>query len=81
MQKFNDCFFCQVIAESLSGEEIYGLKEMFKMMDVDDSGTITFEELKVGLEKVGSKLKDSEVKEIMEAVRNICFLSLVESLR
>lgn len=57
----------RVIAESLSEEEIFGLKEMFKMMDVDSSGSITFEELKSGLEKVGSKLKDSEIREIMAA--------------
>ncbi|KAL6496370.1 Calcium-dependent protein kinase 25 [Orobanche gracilis] len=36
----------RVIAESLSEEEIAGLKEMFKMIDTDDSGHITLEELK-----------------------------------
>ncbi|KAG5020819.1 hypothetical protein JHK87_016674 [Glycine soja] len=30
-----------VIAENLSEEEIIGLKEMFKSMDTDNSGTIT----------------------------------------
>ncbi|KAJ6698499.1 SERINE/THREONINE-PROTEIN KINASE [Salix purpurea] len=43
----------RVIAESLSEEEIAGLKEMFKMIDADNSGHITLEELKTGLEKVG----------------------------
>ncbi|MED6170965.1 Calcium-dependent protein kinase 12 [Stylosanthes scabra] len=41
----------RVIAERLSEEEIGGLKELFKMLDADNSGTITFEELKVGLKK------------------------------
>ncbi|KAG2285302.1 hypothetical protein Bca52824_044906 [Brassica carinata] len=36
----------KVIAESLSEEEIAGLKEMFKMIDADNSGHITPEELK-----------------------------------
>ncbi|KAF3576070.1 hypothetical protein DY000_02035598, partial [Brassica cretica] len=36
----------KVIAESLSEEEIAGLKEMFKMIDADNSGHITLEELK-----------------------------------
>eukprot|EP00271_Cylindrocystis_brebissonii_P017023 TRINITY_DN424_c0_g1_i3.p1 TRINITY_DN424_c0_g1~~TRINITY_DN424_c0_g1_i3.p1 ORF type:complete len:505 (+),score=107.43 TRINITY_DN424_c0_g1_i3:264-1778(+) len=57
----------RIIAESLSEEEIAGLKEMFKMMDADNSGTITFDELKQGLARVGSNLKDSEIREIMDA--------------
>lgn len=57
----------KVIAESLSEEEIIGLKEMFKSMDTDNSGTITFEELKAGLSKLGTKLSESEVRQLMEA--------------
>lgn len=58
----------QVIAMSLSEEEIAGLKEMFKMMDTDGSNQITLEELKLGLEKVGVNLKDSETSRLWEAV-------------
>ncbi|CAL9751379.1 unnamed protein product, partial [Musa acuminata subsp. burmannicoides] len=50
-----------VIAEHLSEDEIADLKEMFKMIDADNSGQITFEELKVGLERVGATLKESEI--------------------
>ncbi|EPS65220.1 hypothetical protein M569_09555, partial [Genlisea aurea] len=57
----------RVIAESLSEEEIIGLKEIFKSMDTDNSGTLTFEELKVGLPKLGTKLSEKEVREFMEA--------------
>ncbi|XP_057425494.1 calcium-dependent protein kinase 11-like [Lotus japonicus] len=57
----------RVIAERLSEEEIGGLKELFKMIDADNSGTITFEELKNGLESVGSNLMESEIKSLMEA--------------
>ncbi|KAE9596526.1 hypothetical protein Lal_00007327 [Lupinus albus] len=57
----------KVIAENLSEEEIIGLKEMFKSMDTDNSGTITFEELKTGLPKLGTKLSESEVRQLMEA--------------
>ncbi|KHN15664.1 Calcium-dependent protein kinase 3 [Glycine soja] len=60
--------FLQVIAENLSEEEIIGLKEMFKSMDTDNNGTITFEELKVGLPKLGTKVSESEVRQLMEAV-------------
>ena len=41
---------------------------MFKNMDVDDSGKITFEELKTGLSRLGSKLNESEIKQLMDAV-------------
>ena len=61
-------FVLQVIAETLSEEEIAGLKEMFKMIDVDNSGQITLEELKNGLERVGANLKDSEIHGLMQAV-------------
>ncbi|XP_058084465.1 calcium-dependent protein kinase 10-like [Magnolia sinica] len=57
----------RVIAESLSEEEIAGLKAMFRMIDTDNSGQITFEELKAGLERVGAKLKESEIYALMEA--------------
>ncbi|GER28883.1 calcium-dependent protein kinase [Striga asiatica] len=57
----------RVIAESLSEDEIAGLKEMFKMIDTDNSGQITFEELKVGLKRVGANLKESEIYDLMQA--------------
>ncbi|XP_027363169.1 calcium-dependent protein kinase 1-like isoform X2 [Abrus precatorius] len=57
-----------IIAESLSEEEIAGLKEMFKMIDTDNSGQITFEELKAGLKRVGANLKESEIYDLMQAV-------------
>ncbi|XP_074565936.1 calcium-dependent protein kinase 26-like [Curcuma longa] len=57
----------RVIAESLSEEEIAGLREMFTAMDTDNSGAITFDELKAGLRKYGSTMKDTEIRDLMEA--------------
>nr|ATJ04327.1 phosphoenolpyruvate carboxylase-related kinase 1 [Carex duriuscula subsp. rigescens] len=57
----------KVIAENLNEEEIKGLKQMFSNIDTDNSGTITYEELKAGLAKLGSKLTEAEVKQLMEA--------------
>jgi len=57
----------RVIAEGLSEEEIGGLKELFKMIDTDNSGTITYDELKDGLKRVGSELMESEIKDLMDA--------------
>ena len=59
----------QVIAESLSEEEIAGLRAMFEAMDTDNSGAITFDELKAGLRRYGSTLKDTEIQDLMEAVK------------
>ncbi|KAM1125275.1 hypothetical protein ACFX2B_040093 [Malus domestica] len=55
----------RVIAERLSEEEIGGLREIFKMIDADGSGSITFDELKEGLTKVGSELMEFEIKDLM----------------
>ncbi|KAM0940509.1 putative protein kinase CAMK-CDPK family [Dioscorea sansibarensis] len=57
----------RVIAESLSEAEIGGLKELFRMIDSDNSGTITFDELKDGLKRVGSELMESEIQALMTA--------------
>lgn len=42
------------------------------MIDTDNSGQITYEELKTGLERVGAKLKESEIYALMEAVSVVC---------
>jgi calcium-dependent protein kinase len=57
----------KVIAESLSEEEIVGLRELFKSIDTDNSGTVTFEELKEGLVRQGSKLREADIRKLMEA--------------
>lgn len=59
----------KVMAKNLSEEELKGLKQMFKNIDTDRSGTITFEELKTGLSRLGSRLSEHEIKQLMDAVR------------
>lgn len=57
-----------MIAEHLSIEEVEVIRDMFKLMDTDNNGKVTFEELKAGLQKVGSQLAEAEMKMLMEAV-------------
>ncbi|KAK5770351.1 Calcium-dependent protein kinase 4 [Gossypium arboreum] len=57
----------RVIAESLSEEEIAGLREIFTAMDTGKSGAITFDELKAGLQRYGATLKDTEIQDLMNA--------------
>ncbi|XP_074275562.1 calcium-dependent protein kinase 5-like [Silene latifolia] len=40
---------------------------MFQTMDTDNSGAITFEELKAGLKRYGTNLKDTEIRDLMDA--------------
>lgn len=61
-----------MIAENISSEEeIKGLKQMFSNMDTDRSDTITLEELRDGLARLGSKLTETEIQQLMDAVRVI----------
>ncbi|KAI5084133.1 hypothetical protein GOP47_0000302 [Adiantum capillus-veneris] len=57
----------KVIAGNLSKEEISGLSQMFKNMDTDGNGMISYEELKAGLAKQGATLAESEVKQLLDA--------------
>ncbi|KAK1388585.1 Calcium-dependent protein kinase 29 [Heracleum sosnowskyi] len=70
----------KVIAENVSEEEIKGLKQMFNNMDTDRSGTITYDKLKTGLSKLGSKLNEAEIQQLMEAadVDNNGFIDYIE---
>ncbi|KAK6924939.1 Protein kinase domain [Dillenia turbinata] len=56
----------QVIAEHLSVEEVEIIRDMFKLMDTDNDGKVSYDELKTGLRKVGSQLAEPEMKMLME---------------
>lgn len=57
-----------MIAEHLSVEEMEVIRDMFALMDTDDDGKVTFDELKTGLRKVGSQLAEAEMKLLMDVV-------------
>ncbi|XVF55711.1 hypothetical protein PTKIN_Ptkin06aG0058900 [Pterospermum kingtungense] len=58
----------RVIAQRLSKEEIVGLKEIFKMIDIENSGQITYEELESGLKRFGASLDEKEFHALMQAI-------------
>lgn len=64
------------MAENLSEEDIKGLKEMFNNIDTDRNGTITIEELKTGMHRLGSKLTEAEIQQLMDAVKISHFVFL-----
>ncbi|KAK1363367.1 Calcium-dependent protein kinase [Heracleum sosnowskyi] len=56
----------RVIAEHLTIEEVEVIRDMFTLMDTDNDGKVTYEELKAGLRKVGSQLAEPEIKMLMD---------------
>uniref|UniRef100_A0A5B7ASQ0 non-specific serine/threonine protein kinase n=1 Tax=Davidia involucrata TaxID=16924 RepID=A0A5B7ASQ0_DAVIN len=56
----------RVIAEHLSVKEVEVIRDMFTLMDTDNDGKVTYEELKAGLRKVGSQLAEPEIKLLMD---------------
>ncbi|KAH9803729.1 calcium-dependent protein kinase 33 [Citrus sinensis] len=68
----------KVIVENLPAEEIQKHKETFKQMDTNDSGTLTYDEFKAGLSKLGSTLTEVDVKQYMQAVSNSGALKLAD---
>jgi calcium-dependent protein kinase len=45
---------------------------MFDMMDTDQNGNLSFEELKEGLHMIGHSVPDPEVQMLMDAVSLSC---------
>jgi calcium-dependent protein kinase len=66
-----------VIAQHLSVEEVADIKELFNKMDLNHDNKISFEELKLGLHKLGHQLPDSDIQILMDAV-NICPFFVIE---
>ncbi|CAI9753895.1 unnamed protein product [Fraxinus pennsylvanica] len=56
----------RVIAEHLTVEEAEVIRDMFMLMDTNNDGKVTYEELKAGLRKVGSQLAEPEMKLLMD---------------
>ena len=65
-----------MIAEHLSVEEVEVTRDMFTLMDTDNDGKVTYEELRAGLRKVGSQLAEPEIKLLMEVVNVISLETL-----
>ena len=47
------------------------------MIDTDNSGQITFEELKVGLRRFGATLTEAEIYSLLRAVRSSNYLRIL----
>lgn len=66
----------QVIAEHLSVEEVAGIKEGFDKMDTNNKGKINIDELRVGLQKLGHQIADTDLQILMEAVSCSTYFNL-----
>ncbi|GJP41403.1 hypothetical protein CLOM_g1074, partial [Closterium sp. NIES-68] len=57
----------KLMASHVSDAEAMGLREMFKAMDGDGSGTISLAELRDGLERLGSAVPKEQLRQMMAA--------------
>ncbi|KAM1187900.1 hypothetical protein ACFX2J_023767 [Malus domestica] len=57
----------RVVADNLPEDQIGGIRQIFEMMDIDNNGNLTFEELRDGLVKIGHNVADSDVHMLLEA--------------
>ncbi|XP_009597085.1 calcium-dependent protein kinase 32-like [Nicotiana tomentosiformis] len=56
----------RVIAEHLTVDEVAGIKEGFQLMDIGNKGKIDVNELRVGLQKLGHQIPESDVHILMD---------------
>ncbi|KAL6752945.1 kinase-like domain-containing protein [Haematococcus lacustris] len=54
-----------VVGQHLSPDDITGLKELFKSIDTDKSGTITVEEMRTALQQWGHKISEVDLQQLM----------------
>uniref|UniRef100_M1AEI6 non-specific serine/threonine protein kinase n=1 Tax=Solanum tuberosum TaxID=4113 RepID=M1AEI6_SOLTU len=67
----------RVIAEHLTVDEVAGIKEGFQLMDIGNKGKIDVNELRVGLQKLGHQIPESDVQILMDVVSiEFCVLYL-----
>ncbi|CAK9165090.1 unnamed protein product [Ilex paraguariensis] len=57
----------QIVAEHLSVEEVAGIKEGFRVMDINNKGKINIDEMRAGLQKLGQQIPDSDLQMLMDA--------------
>lgn len=63
-----------MVADNLPDEQMDGIRQIFNMMDTDNNGDLTFEELRDGLLKIGHHVTDPDVQMLIDAV-SFCFLT------
>ena len=59
-----------MIAKYIDDNKVDDLKKMFASMDADGNGTLTLQEMKIGLEKNGLQELVKEMEETMKQLDN-----------
>ncbi|CAL5211473.1 unnamed protein product [Lathyrus oleraceus] len=57
----------RVVADNLPDDQIDGLRKLFDMMDKDNDGLLTFEELKDGFSMIGQVIPDPDIQTLIDA--------------
>eukprot|EP00475_Leptophrys_vorax_P003709 TRINITY_DN12176_c0_g2_i1.p1 TRINITY_DN12176_c0_g2~~TRINITY_DN12176_c0_g2_i1.p1 ORF type:complete len:202 (-),score=25.72 TRINITY_DN12176_c0_g2_i1:205-780(-) len=58
----------QVVAQHLTEEEILGMREVFDCIDADHSGSISLDEMRKGLQNMGAKMNEGELRQLYAAL-------------
>lgn len=58
-----------MVAEHLSVGEVAGIREDFHTIDTSNKGKINLNELRIGLQKLGHQVNDTDLQSLMESVR------------
>ncbi|KAM3394665.1 hypothetical protein P3S68_003668 [Capsicum galapagoense] len=56
----------RMIAEHLTVDKVAGIKERFQLMDIGNKGKIYINELRLGLQKLGHQIPESDVQILMD---------------
>lgn len=60
-----------MVADNLPDDQIDGLRKLFDMMDKDNDGLLTFEELKDGFSMIGQVIPDPDIQTLIDAVSSL----------
>lgn len=63
----------KVVAKNLPVEEMDKYTKMFHKMDKDNSGNLTLEDLKLGLQINGHPVPETEIEMLLEAVSALLY--------
>ncbi|CAI7796461.1 unnamed protein product, partial [Closterium sp. NIES-54] len=58
----------QVVAQQLTEEEILGMREIFNQLDMDHSGSLSLDEMRRGLQKMGARMNEGELRQLYSAM-------------
>ncbi|XP_019054603.1 PREDICTED: calcium-dependent protein kinase 8-like isoform X1 [Nelumbo nucifera] len=70
-RQYSRSMFLEVVADILPMDQTIGIKKIFHMMDTNNNGNLTFEEVKDGLHMIGQPVPDPDVQMLIDVVNMV----------